>query len=201
MNLETLGYFVGVPLTIFIYSYALYKDNPAFRFAEYTGIAAALANASVIAIEFTRDNWTSPMLKGTMSPLYIIILGVGLLYLMRYTDPQYRWLVRYPVAILIGTRIGIIMRGDIEATIVNRTVGLVRNIFNFDNFVILIFALPVLLYFIMSREYRGPMKHTLTLGKWAMMISFGAILGTRVATFVSWCANRILYILEAFALA
>jgi hypothetical protein len=201
MDLETLGYFIGVPMTIFIYSYALYKDNPTFKFAEYTGIAAALANATVIAIEFTRDNWASPILEGTMSPLYIIVMGIGLLYLMRYTDPQYRWLVRYPVAIMIGTRVGILMRGDIEASIVNRTIGLMRNIFNFNNFVILIFAVPVLLYFIMSREYTGSMKHTLKLGKWAMMISFGAILGTRVATFVSWCAARILYILEALSLA
>lgn len=202
MNLETLGYFVGVPFTLFIYSYALYKDNPTFKFAEYTGIAAALANASVISLEFTRDNWVKPIASGTMSPAYIIVLGIGLLYLARYTSQEYRWLVRYPVAILIGTRIGLLMRGNIEATLVNRTVGLIRNIFILDNFIIVIFALPVLLYFVMSgTEDSIQRRYSLKLGKWAMMISFGAILGTRVATFVSWCTARVLYILEAFSLA
>ena len=202
MNLETLGYFVGVPFTLFIFSYALYKDNPTFKFAEYTGIAAALANASVIALEFTRDNWVNPIVKGTMSPLYLLVLGIGLLYLARYTSTEYRWLVRYPVAILIGTQVGLLMRGQIEATIVNRTIGLMRNIFILDNLIVVIFALPVLLYFIMSgKEGSIQTRYSQKLGKWAMMISFGAILGTRVATFVAWLAARVLYVLEAFSLA
>ena len=75
--LEILGAWTGALLTIFIYSYILWRENYAFRWAEHTYIASTFAVAIVQAVRLIRNNIVAPLMGGDIRYIVPIILGLS----------------------------------------------------------------------------------------------------------------------------
>src|SRR4030067_2322686 len=93
---STLGPWVAVFVTIAFWSY-LYKENPLFRFIEFTYVGFATAQATVMAINSLKNQMFIPLLNNNY--VLIIPLILGLFFYTRYSDTL-RPLSRFPISVM-----------------------------------------------------------------------------------------------------
>lgn len=187
-------------LTIFIFSF-LFRDNILYQFAEhlFVGISAGY----LIAITWHNQiypNLFSPLFQqGQM--LYVIPLLFALSYFARFI-PKVSYLVRLPIAFLLGWGSGAAIPAFFQRDILKQTQGtlLVRESFSqWDTalwaIVILIGVISTLIYFFFSRERKGLMKPAAHLGIMFLMLGFGASFGYTVMSRISLLIGRFQFLL------
>jgi hypothetical protein len=202
MTLAEIGNIIGAFCTIIVLIYALYKENILYRWVEYSALAGALANSTIAALDYANKNFVAPIsTEGAF--INIILIGIGLLYLGRL-NRQYSWVVRYPAGVVLGVGMGVSLRSAVESNIVGQLIGAVGPLFDptlmtpIDFLIATVFTVFIALYFFSSRTWEGNLSFVPTVARIFLMVNFGSILGLRVATFTSWMAPRILFILQTF---
>ena len=142
--MEVFGLWVAALLTLCIYSF-LYRDNPFYRFAEHLFVGISVGYGIVISIhqgviplaweplsEAFGGLWTE--MTGDVTPesrqalwglFRIIPIFIGLLFFARLS-PSHTWLIRYPIAILIGFAAGAAIPNVLQANIFAQTRGTVE---------------------------------------------------------------------------
>ncbi len=187
-------------LTLCIFSF-LYKDNLFYQFAEhlFVGISAGY----LIAI-----TWHNQIYPNLVVPLffegrilYVIPLAFGLLYFARFI-PRVSFLVRIPIAFLLGWGSGVFIPAIFQRDILRQTQGtlLVREAFQkWDSglwaVIILIGVICTLIYFFFSRERKGLIKPMANLGIIFLMLGFGASFGYTVMSRISLLIGRMQFLL------
>lgn len=187
-------------LTLCIFSF-LYKDNIFYQFAEhlFVGISAGY----LIAI-----TWHNQIYPNLVVPLffegrilYIIPLAFGLFYFARFI-PRISFLVRIPIAFLLGWGSGVFIPAIFQRDILRQTQGtlLVQEAFEkWDTglwaVVILIGVICTLIYFFFSRERKGIIKPMANLGIIFLMLGFGASFGYTVMSRISLLIGRMQFLL------
>ncbi len=151
--MDVFGLWVAAILTLCIYSF-LYRDNPFYRFAEHLFVGISVGYGIVIAIhqgviplaweplseafdslwiEITGD--VTPESRQALWGLFRIIpIFIGLLFFARLS-PTYTWLIRYPIAILIGFGAGVAIPNVLQANIFKQTQGTVAPFDRIDEIV------------------------------------------------------------------
>ena len=118
---ELIGTWVAALLTLCIFSF-LYRDNPFYRFAEHLFVGVSVGYGIVLTIHqgFIPFAW-KPIAQAVTQQQWIgllrlIPISIGALFFTRLA-PTHGWLIRYPIAILIGVGSGLaipnVMRADI----------------------------------------------------------------------------------------
>ena len=163
--------------TIWIYTIA-FRDNPFFKFAEHTFVGAAAGHSIVYGVDnVIRVGWT-PLTGGAF--LYAIVFLLGFLLYSRYT--KYFWLSRYPIAVMVGTGIGLSMRASVTAEFIAQirsTAGLkflgVDAWTGFSNLIFLILVLTVVYFFIFTLPgvHKGGLGIISKIARFGMMAAFG----------------------------
>jgi hypothetical protein len=187
-------------LTLCIFSF-LFRDNILYQFAEhlFVGISAGY----LIAI-----TWYNQILPNLFEPLisekniiYIIPLFFALCYFARFI-PKISYLVRLPIAFLLGWGSGAAIPAFFQRDLLRQTQGtlLVRDAFmRFDTglwaAIILIGVVCVLVYFFFSKARKGVMKPAANLGIIFLMLGFGASFGYTVMSRISLLIGRFQYLL------
>ncbi len=200
--LELLGAWTGALLTVMVYSYVLYRENVAFRFAEHTNIATSFAVAIVQAVRLIKNNIIIPLSKGEAIYIVPVILGF-----MLYTLPfrRYRWISRYPAAFLVGVGLGLSIRGTLTAQIVMQILGSISapgagatplDWFNFL-WIALGFVL-ITMYFTFTVEHAGLYYYPTKLGRYLLMLGLGVYFGNTVQFRMAMLSGRIQYLLQVF---
>uniref|UniRef100_A0A7V1EIB6 Uncharacterized protein n=1 Tax=candidate division WOR-3 bacterium TaxID=2052148 RepID=A0A7V1EIB6_UNCW3 len=187
-------------LTLFIFSF-IFRDNPFYRFAEHlfvgtsAGYFIALSYHNVVY-----PNLIVPLFKEGQF-LYVIPLILGILYITRFI-PQISWLVRIPIAFLLGWGSGVAIPAALQADVVKQIQGtmLTRSVFQrWDNglwaTIILIGVVATLLFFFFSRERKGVIKPIANLGIIFIMLGFGASFGYTVMARISLLIGRFQFLL------
>jgi hypothetical protein len=191
---------VSAFLTLCIFSF-LYRDNIFYQFAEhlFVGVSAGY----LIAI-----TWHNQIYPNLYVPLvnegriiYIIPLAFGLFYFARFI-PKFRFLVRLPIAFLLGWASGVGIPALFQRDIMRQTQAtlLVRNSFTrWDTglwaIIVLVGVITTLVYFFFSRERKGIIKHSANLGIIFLMIGFGASFGYTVMSRISLLIGRMQFLL------
>jgi hypothetical protein len=174
-----------IAFTLFILTLP-YGDNPLYEFGAYLLIGSSAGWTTVQIISFiVKAAWT-PTISG--KPWYAISLLLGIALFARFI-PQYRWVYRYPMAVIIGTGTGLAINGAIGAQIVKQMTANFIPIFSGDaitiisNLIIVIGTITSLSYFLFTEKLRrGPMESVGKLGRYAIMGALGATFGS-VMTF------------------
>ena len=230
MNL--FGIWIAAFLTLCIYSF-LYRDNPFYRFAEHLFIGISVGYGIVIAIhqgviplawdplseamsalwaEITRQ--TTPETQNALWGLFKIIpIMIGLMFFARLS-PHYNWLVRYPIAILIGFGAGIAIPNLLQAGIFEQTRGTIEPFATisplvdippeerlspldmFGAILMVIGVICTLTYFFFSVEHRGPINWLSKVGIAFLMIGFGAAFGNTVMGRVALMIHRVGFLIN-----
>ncbi|MGB3480066.1 MAG: hypothetical protein WBB67_13020 [bacterium] len=187
-------------LTLAIFSF-LFRDNILYQFAEH--LFVGMSAGYLIAI-----TWHNQMVPNLFEPLfiqgnivYIIPLLFGLCYFARFI-PNIGYLVRLPIAFLLGWGSGAIIPAMFQRDILKQTQGtlLVRDAFSKWNtglwaIIMLVGVISVLIYFFFSKERKGIMKPAANLGIIFLMLGFGASFGYTVMSRISLLIGRLQFLL------
>lgn len=181
----TFSTWMGVFATLAVYSF-LFKENPVWRLVEHIYIGFAAAHAISMGWTNVRNlAWTPMKTQGKYYLLVPCILGI-MLY-ARFTK-SYRWVSRYPMAFLVGAGNGMILKGVIQAQFVSQVKATMVPItfsqgfwVGLGNLIIVVGTCAVLYYFhFSSRERYAAERNIRMLGRWVMMMAFGATFGNAV---------------------
>ena len=194
-----VGIYIGLALTLMYYSYPLWKETIAYRFAEHTTIACSFSIAIVQAVRLIRNNAVTPLIQGTYHLIVPIVLGIAL-----YTQffKSTRWISRYVMSFLIGIGTGIAAVGVIKAQIVTQilssiTPPLTSTPLDWFNYVFVgIGFFCAISYFILTREHTGVLSIPTRIGRYVLMLGLGAYFGNTVMFRETMLAGRIEYILR-----
>jgi len=200
-----LGVWISLAFTVMIMSFGLYKENRLFRFAEYTAVATSLGNGVIVALRYIQSTFFDPAIKlGGFDTLYLVaIVFAGLLFLQYHSD--YKWVARYPLAILVGVGLGVAARASLQTDVVKQVYaamapigGLQLDIAN--GIISLVITVIVMAYFLMTPKYTGKASYLLKTAQVFLFIMFGALLASGIPTYVAWASGRVHYILQALGI-
>jgi len=184
---------------LMIYSYPLWKENVAFRWAEHTYIAVMLAISLVVNITNINRIAIQPMITGEIHYIIPIILGLAMFALL---IADYRWVSRYPIAVLVGAGFGLGMRGVLLPNILGQVIstitapvgGAAMDWFNFVY--IAIGTISSISYFLLTYEHRGTLRYPTRIGRMFFMIGLGAYFGNTVLFRLSMLSGRAQFFLQ-----
>ncbi len=184
---------IGVIATLGIFSF-LIKENPFYRFFEYTVIGLSAAHTVVMTWDnYTKPFWTNGIMKGEY---YLLIPGaVAVLYYFRYAPAKYQWLYRYPLALIMGYDIGYNLAYEPRPFMVQLR-GTFEGLKDFNSFIYLAIFFGVVVYFIFTfgNKNKG-IEGTRSLARYAMMMYFGVAFGNTVQGRFSLLLGRLLFLL------
>jgi hypothetical protein len=209
---QPIGIWIAAILTIMVYSYLL-GDNPLYRLAEHLLVGSAIAYAVIIAVHgilIPRLFWK--LAQGQW--LYIIPLILGVLLLMKFKASWGGW-GSLSMGVLFGTGAALAVSGALLGTIGPQVGGAIVSLnpadypdsgwFHLlDGVIIAIGTISTLLYFRFSmkktdeqdeRSQSGFWAHWAKLGRWTIMIAFGAIFAGVVMSRASVFVGRVQFLL------
>ena len=208
---KLIGVWIAAFLTLCIYSF-LYHDNPFYRFAEHLFVGISVGYGIVLSyhqglIPFAWDPFWEAMTKRQLSGLIKLIpIGIGLLFFARLI-PGYAWLIRYPIAILMGIFSGLAIPNVMQADIFRQVhgtltpfaqihAGTLSGLEIFGALLMLIGVISTLTYFFFSVEHRGVVGGISKVGIVFLMIGFGSAFGNTVMGRVSLLIQRVEFLLQ-----
>jgi hypothetical protein len=166
----------------------LYRENVFFRIAEslvigwFMGfsfvVGVGLLRGRVFVPLFVQGQWLSPVLIMTM---------LGIFYWLRLYKKT-AWLARWPISLLAGTGTGVAVKGIVMAQILRLVTMrdlLAGGLTSINNLIILVFTAVGLLYFVFTREHKGPFGAVARFGLYALIVAFGWTTGTYLMSLVS----------------
>ncbi len=187
-------------LSLFIFSF-LYRDNPLYKFAEH--LLVGVSAGYYLAIYWHNSIYPNIIAHLRVGEyLYLFPLFLGLLYFAVFV-PKYGYMIRWPIAFLLGAGSGVAIPATFQANIYKQLEGTLLNppssyasTLAFTNAVIIFLGvLFVLSYFFFSREQKGALRISSRLGIWILMIGFGASFGYTVMARVSLLIGRLHFLL------
>ena len=190
--------------TIWIYSIA-FRDNDFFKFAEYTFVGAAAGHSLVYGVDNLRKVGWNNIVGG--APLYIIAILLGLILYSRY-HPQYFWLSRYPLAIMVGLGIGLSMRAvvtaefiaQIKATAGIQVLGVTDPIKLVSNIIFIVLVLTTVYFFLFTfpKAHEGGLGIIPQIARYGMMAAFSYSFANTVLSRYNMIFGRLDYIYNSW---
>ncbi len=191
--METLGTWVAVFMTLGLLSFAI-GENPFYRLVEHLYVGVAAAHSMIIGWENLQNNAFTPMMEeGEIAKIIPVILGI-LLY-ARFIKGQL-WLSRIPMSALVGIGVGLTVRGTITAEFLNQIRATLIPLNSIDNIIIVFGVISVLMFFYFTRKDTNPLfNYSGTVGRYIMMIAFGALFGNAAMGRMSLMIGRLRFLL------
>lgn len=206
---ETLAIAMAMTFTLVIYSF-LWKENRAYRLAEHIFIGSGVGFGIMFAIEYVYTNAIKPMGEtiaagltlyntGYLFGKYILPMFLGVL-LYFFFSRRYLWIYRIPMAIFVGIGLGLAMSGAAQTQLVKQILDTMLDLIyplmegNWIEFInaliIFIGVTGTLAYFFFTTE-RGSVRTWGVIGRWTMMVAFGAAFGYTVMARISLLIGRV----------
>jgi hypothetical protein len=197
---------IGALATLALYS-VLYRENPVYRLAEHiflglaTGLGLYMTWKTILY-----PMWWQELAQGRWP--WIFALVAGLMYYTIYSK-RLAWMSRLVMMTMMGLSAGLAFRAffgtfmpQIGASfkplvVIQPAPGggtdVAGSIFaSFTNILFLVTLLSVMTYFFFSFEHKhAGVRRAATLGRWLMMIAFGAMFGSTVMARMSLFIGRL----------
>jgi hypothetical protein len=201
---------LGAVLTLLIFSYLL-GDNPLYRLALHVFVGASVAYVLVIALRsvilpaLSPPDTTDPNIR-LLWNLSMIGVLLGALLLTRGVR-RLSWLSKISVAILLGVGVGVALGGAILGTLVPQldatTNPAVPEVLKPVGQIIAIVGTItglMVFSFVGRRPARRLMNRLLNggarVGRWFLLIGFGAAYGGVLVAGLAFFADRVQYLIE-----
>ena len=220
--LDWAGTWIAVILTLCVFSYLL-GDNALYRLAEHLFVGVAVGYAAVVAFHsILLPKLLAPLVESliaedwTQVQLLLIPLGLGLLLLTKSFQraKPVSWLGSFSVALLLGVGAALAIRGALLGTLlpqVDATADISRYVPRyglglglFSGIVVLAGTTGVLIHFNFNTSRRGRLAGLRAwvvriwggLGRWFILVAFGALLAMTFVSYLSFLAGRIQFLLD-----
>ena len=186
--------------TILIYSIA-FRDNMLFKFAEHTFVGAAAGHSLVYGVDNVRRYGWDNLMGGAY--LYAVVFLLGILLYTRY-HPQYFWVSRYPLSIMVGLGIGLSMRSgvtsefiaQIKSTAAIQVLGVTDPFKMVSNLIFIILVVTTVYYFIFTfpKAHEGGLGIIPKIARYGMMAAFSYSFANTVLSRYNMIFGRLDYI-------
>lgn len=188
----TLKVWSGALCVFAVYSF-LWKENRFFRAFQnlYVGLAAGYAVVQAIK-QIQRQSWNPLVTKGDYIQLIPIALGI-LLY-FRFVR-RYSWVARWPMAFLMGIGAALSMKA-IESDFVRQIQATLISWNTINNVVIVLGTALALCYFFFTFKPNVVTDNAAKLGRWVLMLTFGAAFGNSVQGRLSLLISQMQFMLR-----
>jgi len=196
------GVWLGAFFTFSIFSF-LYKDNPFYKLAEQIFVGLSAGYWFIYTIySILIPNLFGKLVSDFNGNLILLVPAIlGMMMLIRLI-PKLEWISRYPIALVVGTSVGISMLRYTESDILTQMTATMINPFGFSSKVEMIGSIILILgtvfcimYFYFSRKQEGVLGVTSKIGIYFLMISFGASFGYTVMARISLLIGRLQFLL------
>lgn len=197
------GVWLGVLFTFMVWSF-LFKPTDLFTFLEYTIVGVSIGYTFVMGVQNIIKLGWSNLMAGQM--LYLVPMILGLLLYANFFE-KYRWVYRWPLAIMTGLGVGLAMRGEVSASFIKQIIGTIKPLTStsplaiFNNIVVVVSVVLVLYYFIFTVKFGEDSKSIFSSNRLRqaarilMMIGFGAHFGNVTTERFAYMMERVQYIL------
>ncbi len=185
-------------LTLVLLSMVFFKKNPIFDSVVRAYLGIGVGHAVVMSVQVIKNNGWGPMVeKGQY--ILVIPFALGLMLFTRYSDKLASW-ARIPTAVIVGVAAGLGLRGAIVAQFLDQIRATFVSLNSFGNIVLFVSVVCTVMYFLFTGSYTkklvGPLRYLPTIGRWAMMISFGASFASASAGFLSKLIIRVTFLVR-----
>jgi len=195
---DVLGLWISAILTIMITTLA-WKDTPVSKTAEHIYVGVITANSIIMAWGNIQNIGLNKIFAGQI--IYIIPIILGLMAFARYSKENF-WIYRYPIALVVGIGVGTAMRRLVGSSVIDNVKASFYNLAAPDigstvnNLIMVVTLVSCLVYFLFTiKAARSPIATQLsTLGRYAMMASFGYSFANTIATRINQYAGRIAFL-------
>lgn len=207
-TVETITSIVAILATLAILS-VVYRENPVYRFFEHLFVGVATGyGVVVIWSNYLGPGFCKPLTEGVW---YVIIPALFSMLFYTIFFPRYAWLSRFLISILFGLGAGQVFRGfttEVFPQITGSFLPLLpREAIGdtpavtwwtvLDNTAFLVTLLSVMTYFFFSfRHEHKSVARTARLGRWLLMIAFGATFGSTVMARFSLLIDRLQFLFD-----
>lgn len=208
-SFEGLAVWLGALGTLALYS-VLYRENPVYRLAEHvflglaTGLGLYMTWKTILF-----PMWWKELAQGRWAWTFALVAGA-----MYYTiySKRFSWMSRLVMMTMMGLAAGLTFReffgqympqigASFKPLVVLKTTptgatDLGASVFaSFTNILFLVALISVSVYFLFSFEQKHPgVRATASLGRWLMMIAFGAMFGSTVMARLSLFIGRLVFL-------
>jgi hypothetical protein len=152
-----------------------------------------------MGITTIRGYCSVPLSKGDFSVLIPIIVG---LLLYATLSKKYLWISRWPTALMVGTATGLAVRGFLATFVFGQIIGTIGfatiakdPLTTINNALMIILTICTFAYFLFTIPARGLLKVTNRVGRAAMMVAFGAVIGYRLLSSMAQVMQRLIFLL------
>jgi hypothetical protein len=211
MESDLIWIWMAALFTIMVYSYLL-GDNPLYRLAEHVFIGSSVAYAVVVVIHGVLWPLCLDLTSGEAGKalLAVVPLVLGLLLLTKIKT-SWAWIGSFSVAFLLGVGAALAIGGALLGSILPQIRATANAIDLSDlgnGLIIVIGTLGTLLYFHFATGAKGGLsgigasfiRAWARLGRWFIMIAFGAIFANTVMARISLLIGRVQFLLSVFGL-
>jgi hypothetical protein len=209
-------------VTLGIYTY-LWSDNKLYRMLLNVMVGLGVGyNFIVIWNSVLGPLWWDPMVKGfqnrSWGMAWVLVGLLGLLWYAQFSR-KYLWLSRIVIGMTLGAGAGMVFKAqfllnmpqitDSFRPLVARADGSPLAVagsspfslsMTLNNIIFVTTILCVMVYFLFSIEHKAkPIKGAATMGRWLLMVSFGAFFGNTVFTRMAVFLERQQYLIQTWA--
>ena len=203
-TLDLIGLWVGWFLMLMIYSYPLYKENVAYRFAEHLFIGVTLAITAITNFSNIMRMCITPLMQGNLLMIAPLVIGLMIFTML---IPEYRWVSRYPIAIMVGAGFGLGIRGTIKPNLQDAIIDTITappsgsGLIDWFNYLWVAVGLVCsILYFMLTYEHSGMLKTPTRIGRLFLMIALGGYFGNTVLFRFTMLTGRAQFFLQVLKL-
>lgn len=207
---DIFAVWIAAILTLMVYSYLL-ADNPLYRLAEHLFVGSSLGYTAVIVFHnILRPRLFGPLQENAAGSWpYLIPLLLGVLLLAK-TRRSLAWLGNTSLGYLFGVGAALAIGGTLLGSFLPQiqaswlslsptTAGSLESAL--DNLCIAVGTIGTLTYFYFTmgtdkKPGSRLIRFSAVIGKWVMLITFGAIFGNRIMSYVSLLIERVHFLLS-----
>jgi len=200
MDTATLGTWLQALFTILLVS-VVFKDNPAYRFAEHTYVGLYAGYGVALAFfNYIRPN-VQDRLLAKKEYIFLIPILIGLLMYTRYIKPV-AWLSRYTISFNLGIGTGYVLSKNFKPYFVDQIRATFLQLWGtgdwwktVSNWIYVVGVVSSLVYFLFTLQKKGVQGRISMVGRVVMMVAFGAAFGNTVMARVSLFLGRMQFLL------
>lgn len=183
---------VAALVTIAIYSY-LYKENKVFQIVEHLYVGTAAGYTVSLAWANVQSNVWHPLTKNN-DLLVLVPAALGLMLFIPFVSPSHKWLKRYPISVIIGIGAALTLRATVIPQFLTQLRSSIIPLNTIDNVIICVGAMATLSYFFFTFRPNRALSLGSEVGKWVIMVTFGAAFGNGIMGRISLLIGRIMLV-------
>ncbi len=201
--MSSIANWVAALLTFALFS-VIFKQNEAYYWAEhlFVGSSAGYFVAQTFG-NYIKPTITEDIIKNGKWQ-FIIPVVLGLLMYTRLS-PKTQWISRYPVSLTMGVGAGVVLTTTWKPMLLDQVAATVRPLASgakgsvaINAALLLIGVVTTLSFFLFTVQPKGIAGVSSKIGRYTMMLAFGAAFGTTVMARVSLFLGRMQFILVDF---